>query len=213
MNNPLRYIDPTGMFFRELWNSFLSTLDMAPITGDVSDLYVAHYGKTLFTQEDLSSEDIDLTIAMAMLPLATGGQMRMAREVEEETNKVRKEVFKTIDKWGEKTSVEAGASKGGLNLFKSGEDEITTSKASGWKEGDRMLNLPNQGSPKANWKQNASILRKEMGNGNPIFDSYRDGRGTQIIKGVFLRAERYVLANMGWKYNSATGAYHPPLQK
>ena len=81
-----------------------------------------------------------------------------------------------------------------------------------------MLNLPNQGSPKANWTQNAGRLREEMGNGEPIFDSYRDpATGLQIPVGTtptsggrFLNAERKLLESRGWKYNPSTGAYHPP---
>ena len=65
-----------------------------------------------------------------------------------------------------------GGEQGGLNLFRAGPDGLATREATtGWKEGDRMLNLPNQGSPKANWTQNAGRLREEMGNGEPIFDS------------------------------------------
>jgi hypothetical protein len=101
------------------------------------------------------------------------------------------------------------APQGGLNLFKWGQETTTT--ANGWISGDYMLNLPNQGSPAANWAQNSSWLRKEMSNGNPIFDSYRDPvTGAQIPTGGFLNAERSLLENHGWQYNSQLGAYLPP---
>ncbi len=116
-----------------------------------------------------------------------------------------------------------GAERGGLNLFRAGPDGLSTREAAaGWREGDRMLNLPNQGSPRANWTQNASRLREEMGKGQPIFDSYRDpSTGLQIRAGQlldlenragggFLNAERRLLESRGWKYNPSTGAYHPP---
>jgi len=107
-------------------------------------------------------------------------------------------------------SVANTAEKGGLNLFKWGKD--TTTKASGWKEGDFMLHLPNQGSPKANWAQNSSRLREEMSKGNPIFDSYRNpATGARIPTDGFLRAERNLLETRGWQYNPSTGAYYPPL--
>jgi hypothetical protein len=35
-----------------------------------------------------------------------------------------------------------------------------------------MLYLPDQGAPKANWKQNSGRLREEMRKGKPIYDSY-----------------------------------------
>jgi len=106
--------------------------------------------------------------------------------------------------------------QGGLNLFRSGKPSTAT--ANGWKSGDRMLNLPNRGSPKANWKQNSGYLRQEMGKGQPIFDSYRNpGTGVQMpsgqfptSKGRFLNAERQLLETRGWNYNPSSGAYHPP---
>lgn len=105
--------------------------------------------------------------------------------------------------------VAKGAEEGSLNLFKWGKD--TTTKADGWKEGDFMLHLPDKGSPKANWAQNSSRLREEMGRGNPIYDSYRNPTtGERIPTGGFLRAERNLLESRGWKYDSSTGAYHPP---
>ena len=101
------------------------------------------------------------------------------------------------------------AEKGGLNLFKWGKD--TTTKPGGWKDGDFMLHLPDQGSAKANWAQNAGRLREQMRQGNPIYDSYRDAlTGQQIPTQGFLRAERNLLESRGWQYNPSTGAYHPP---
>jgi len=109
--------------------------------------------------------------------------------------------------------------RGGLNLFRAGPDGLATREAaSGWKQGDRMLYLPNQGSAQANWAQNAGRLRQEMRAGEPIFDSYRDAAtGLQIPAGTtptsggrFLNAERKLLESRGWQYNPSSGAYHPP---
>lgn len=103
----------------------------------------------------------------------------------------------------------ATAEQGGLNLFKWNHPTSTT--AAGWKEGDYFLHLPNQGSAQANWIQNSSRLRAEMGKGNPIFDSFRDSAtGQQLPTRGFLKAERNLLENNAWKYNPQTGAYHPP---
>ena len=108
---------------------------------------------------------------------------------------------------------------GGLNLFRAGPDGTATREAtSGWRQGDRMLNLPNQGTPQANWKQNSGRLRQEMRNNQPIFDSYRDpvsgvqkaAGTTPTSAGRFLNAERQLLKSRGWQYNPSTGAYHPP---
>jgi hypothetical protein len=73
--------------------------------------------------------------------------------------------------------------EGGLNLFKFGSKEATSS--AGWKSGDRFLKMFDQGSPKLNWKQNSGFLRREMGAGNPIFDSYRLPNGNLIPTVVF----------------------------
>jgi RHS repeat-associated protein len=101
------------------------------------------------------------------------------------------------------------ADKGGLNLFK--WREKSSSKATGWKEGDNFLHLPNKGDRKAKWKRNSGQLREEMRKGKPIYDSYRDpATGKQIPTGGFLNAERKLLESRGWKYNPSTGAYHPP---
>ncbi len=101
-----------------------------------------------------------------------------------------------------------GGTEGGLNLFKFGKPTTTT--AEGWKTGDRMLKMFDQGSPKLNWKQNSGFLRREMRSGNPIFDSYRYPNGKQIPTGGFLNAERKLLESRGWIYNPSTGAYHLP---
>jgi len=109
--------------------------------------------------------------------------------------------------------------QGGLNLFRAGPAGTSTREAAtAWRPGDRMLNLPNQGSPRANWQQNSGHLRQEMRRNEPIFDSFRNpNTGQQIPAGVnptdggrFLNAERHLLETRGWRYNPSTGAYHPP---
>ena len=96
--------------------------------------------------------------------------------------------------------------QGGLNLFKWGAPQ--TIKVIGWKLGDRFLYLPNKGTPKLNWKANSGALRREMGLGKPIFDSYRTTGGVLIPTKGFLNAERSLLQGRGWIYNK--GAWLPP---
>jgi hypothetical protein len=86
-------------------------------------------------------------------------------------------------------------SEGGLNLFKWNSEQLE--KPDGWQTGDRMLYLPDQGTPKANWKQNASRLREEMRKGEPIYDSFIDPiTKEQIIleKKGFIDMERQLLS-------------------
>jgi hypothetical protein len=102
----------------------------------------------------------------------------------------------------------AKAERGGLNLFK--WKDATSTTASGWREGDRMLTVPLKGSPKATWAENSSRLRKEMRSGEPIFESYVDSAGNQIPTKGFLNAERNLLSNRGWQHDPRTRAWTPP---
>jgi hypothetical protein len=103
----------------------------------------------------------------------------------------------------------AVAEEGGLNLFK--WNQPTSTRAVGWREGDRFLYLPNQGSARANWVQNSTRLRQEMRSGRPIFDSHVDDAGNLIPTPGFLNAERNLLMNRGWTFNPSAGAWQPPV--
>ena len=71
--------------------------------------------------------------------------------------------------------------------------------------------LPNLGNPKANWKQNSSVLRKEMNKGNPIRDaSAHLPDNHPKVKGSFLGAERNLLRSKGWSFDKSTGLWSPP---
>ncbi|WP_209404957.1 FG-GAP-like repeat-containing protein [Pseudozobellia sp. WGM2] len=124
---------------------------------------------------------------------------------------VVKGAVKTGVKVGTK-SLAKGAVKegtqGGLNLFKWGAPQ--TGKNVGWRTGDYMLHLPNKGTPKLNWKANYGALRREMGLGKPIFDSYRLPNGNLIPTKGFLNAERSILQGRGWIYSPSNGAWMPP---
>jgi hypothetical protein len=74
--------------------------------------------------------------------------------------------------------------------------------------------LPNLGSPRANWRQNASALREAMRSGQPIMDASTDPRTGELINNTgFLRAERELLQNRGWTYDSSTRLWSPPAQR
>ncbi len=67
--------------------------------------------------------------------------------------------------------------------------------------------MPNKGSPKANWEQNASMLRFEMSKGKPIRDVSAGKPGSES---GFLRAERNLLRDRGW---TQRGDYWYPPHK
>ena len=74
-------------------------------------------------------------------------------------------------------------------------------------EGEESLlsRLPNRGGPKANWKQNAGVLRQAMKRGLPIRDA-----SPLDNDGIFLNAERNLLASRGWKFDRITSLWMPP---
>jgi len=74
-------------------------------------------------------------------------------------------------------------------------------------QGERSLldRLPDKGSPKANWKQNAGVLREEMAKGQPIRDA-----SPGDTAGQFLNAERNLLRDRGWSFDPQTNYWNPP---
>jgi RHS repeat-associated protein len=90
----------------------------------------------------------------------------------------------------------------------------------GLQAGERTL-LPqmtkNLGSPQANWKRNAGLLRQEMRSGRPIRDAHVDPRTGALLNdrkangsGSFLSMERNLLREQGWGYNQQTRMWHAP---
>ena len=68
---------------------------------------------------------------------------------------------------------------------------------------DRLT--PDLGSPKPNWKRNSGVVRQEMRRGLPIRDA-----SPGDTSGVFLNAERALLRDRGWTFDSKTGYWMPP---
>ena len=74
-----------------------------------------------------------------------------------------------------------------------------------------LKHLPNRGNPRANWRQNSSVLRIEMRKGLPIRDASVDPvTGTLRNDTGFLKLERNLLRNHGWTYDPATRSWYPP---
>ena len=61
------------------------------------------------------------------------------------------------------------------------------------------------GSPRANWSQNAGVLRQAMSRGLPIRDASPGDTG-----GPFLNAERNLLRGRGWTFDPKTSYWFPP---
>jgi len=79
------------------------------------------------------------------------------------------------------------------------EDTVVIGKLADLKDGvrpgERTLDLPDKGNPKANWAQNSSKLRDAMAEGKPIRDASAGKPGSNT---GFLRAERNLLQEHGW---------------
>jgi hypothetical protein len=65
--------------------------------------------------------------------------------------------------------------------------------------------LPNLGDTKANWQQNAGVLREAMRLGRPIRDA-----SPGDTSGQFLNAERNLLRDHGWTFDAQTNFWMPP---
>lgn len=79
--------------------------------------------------------------------------------------------------------------------------------------GERTLldQLPDQGSPAANYAQNDSVLRNEMSRGVPIRDASVSPTTGELVNNTgFLRAERDILSNHGWSFDPKSGYWLPP---
>jgi hypothetical protein len=147
-----------------------------------------------------------------LLGIATGGVGRAVAEsgalanLTSNLGKTAKAVLgKVDDVAGKGQSVSSSANRavigklGDLTELRSGESSL-------------LKHLPNQGNPKANWNQNARVLRTEMSKGAPIRDASVNAVTGALKKNTgFLRAERELLLNHGWEYNPATTLWSPPL--
>jgi len=81
------------------------------------------------------------------------------------------------------------------------------------KPGERMLDLPNKGTPKDNWAQNASRIREAMKQGSPIRDASVDPKTGALRDNTgFLRSERDLLQNNDWFYDPDTRYWYPPIK-
>ena len=94
-----------------------------------------------------------------------------------------------------------GPGKGGTTVI----GRVKDLKSLGSGERSLLDQLPNKGSPKANWKQNAGVLREEMRRGQPIRDASPGDTG-----GQFTNAERALLRDRGWTFESNTNMWMPP---
>jgi len=77
--------------------------------------------------------------------------------------------------------------------------------------GEERLEFPDRGSARANWGQNAGRLRQVLRRGEPIRDATVDPKTGALQDNTgFLRAERNLMENQGWRYDPSTQLWNPP---
>jgi RHS repeat-associated protein len=184
-NNPVRRIDLTG-------ETFWDVLDIGFFAASIGNLWVKAIEGTPITASDNLQVAGDAVGMIPIVPaIGTGG--RLAKEGIEHGA----DVVRAADELAEGHRTVIGKMKGIDNIG----------------PGEHILaqHLPDRGSPKANWKQNAGALRREMKKGRPVRDA-SVGPGGELVRypGSFLEAERNLLSDRGWTYDQSTQLWMPP---
>jgi hypothetical protein len=78
-------------------------------------------------------------------------------------------------------------------------------KSDALKPNERKLGWEQKPESKANWKENSRQLREAMAEGKPIRDASPGDKG-----GAYLPAERNLLENKGWSFDSKINYWMPP---
>ena len=176
-NNPLKYVDPDGRWIETVW-------DIANVVmGAKSAVDNFRSGNILSGVVDTGGAIVDL--AAAVVPVVPGGvgtAIKAARAVDK--------IDDAVDAARESRTVIGRVRD--LHDLKPGERSL-------------LERLPDRGSPKANWHQNAGVLREEMKRGLPIRDASPGDRG-----GQFLNAERNLLRDRGWTFDPNKNLWMPP---
>jgi RHS repeat-associated protein len=227
INDPLRYTDPTGL---DYW-------------GDVGGMYLGYYDAgaslvrgTVFmvAHPVVTAQGIGTAIAH---PINTGSAIAsgVAKDWNSGARGQGKVVGGALLAIG--TALAPGAEAGNLSkvgdVASAGEKAAATANESkvvyigktsdlkGLPSDQTLLpELPDLGSPKANWKQNSSVLRDKLRQGYQVRDASLDkpnssldptpARPNRTVGQSFLGAERNLLENKGLKLNPQTGTYEKP---
>ncbi len=121
---------------------------------------------------------------------------------------------KAVDKAVDTTKAAAKASDVAKPANKTVIGKLRDLKSLRHGENTLLKHLPDKGSPKLNWKQNANVLKQEMKKGLPIRDATVDTKTGELLENTgFLKAERELLKNYGWKYDPKTNLWLPPNPK
>jgi RHS repeat-associated protein len=176
-NNPLKYVDPDGRWFETLW-------DVANVVMGARSAYDNfRSGNIVAGVVDTGGAIVDL--AAAVVPIVPGGVGTAIKAA------------RAVDRFDDAVDAARG-SRTVIGRVKDLQD---------LKPGERSLldRLPDRGSPKANWHQNAGALREEVKRGLPIRDASPNDR-----RGRFLNAERNLLRDRGWTFDKETNLWMPP---
>jgi RHS repeat-associated protein len=208
LGNPLRYVDPFG-------------LESADCTDPESDCsQVAQQNDQILTKALVTTAEENGSV---MDSVTVSGSFESPVEAIADVATAMAPVTDAMG-WGMLTFLSGGtadlfgslggAAATGYSIYSRSRYVIgkmkDLSKPGAVKPSESELKLPNQGSPKANWRQNSSVLRKAMREGypirdastNPVTGALRDNTG-------FTAAERNLFENQGWHYDPSTGYWFP----
>jgi RHS repeat-associated protein len=214
LNNPVKYVDPDGHSFvlAVLVGAGLAYLTDAYLTPDIANTPV-DVSAPLGDTSTLEHAGSLFTGASVGVTAVTSGLKAAAQEAFDEAVDNVTGGASSLTKVGTGPGWYCDASKRTVL----GKWDPSTKNIKGIQPGENSLlkHLPDQGSPKLNWKQNSIVLRTEMNKGLPLRDAHVDSAG-KLLPGSpdgvskFIDAERNLLRNHGWTYDPKTTLWSPP---
>ena len=186
-NSPISYTDPTGELSTREGASIVVSL--TPGVGDLKDVQEFVLGVDLITGEKLTTGERIITGVAILVPVLGGALIREGLQA---------------------------AAKGGDEVVDAAERVVIgkLEDLENLRPGEKpLISEPlNRGNPRANWKQNAGLLRREMSKGKPIGDKSIDSGGVLTKHDGFLRAERDLMQTRGWTFDRTNQLWTPPRQ-
>jgi hypothetical protein len=207
-NNPYRYTDPDG---RASWETVCVGTDCAGILAEIAEKSKKN---RLAWERAVAAGDLDaMQQALEEYESIPGASPLIKVARVNALLRARADAGLTAD--GTRflaTAATAGFQIGMSSFVAPGAGATTTVigrlqdlQKLGAGEKSLLDRLPYRGDNKANWQQNAGVLREVMRLGRPIRDA-----SPGDTSGQFLNAERNLLRDHGWTFDAQTNFWMPP---
>jgi RHS repeat-associated protein len=206
-NNPYRYTDPDG---RASWETVCVGVDCAGVLSEIAERSKKN---RLAWQRAVAAGDIDgMQEAFDEYESIPGASPLTKVARANVLLRARADAGLTADRGHVLAAAASAGFQIGMSSFvTSGAAETTTvigrvHHLQNLGSGEKSLldRLPYRGDRKANWQQNAGVLREAMRLGRPIRDASPGDTGP------FLNAERNLLRDHGWTFDAQTNFWMPP---